>query len=1002
MDQQAELFDITVDGRSVAVRSGQPLPEALDAAGIYLPHLCYHPSLGSLQTCDTCFIELDGNLVRGCGVTVRPGMEIRLDGPEAESARMEAIHRVTANHDLYCSVCDNNNGDCAVHNTVRDMEVPGQYYAYRGKPYDKDYSNPFYIYDPDQCILCGRCVEACQNLQVNETLSIDWTRERPRVIWDDDLAIEDSSCVSCGHCVTVCPCNALMEKTAIGNVGPMTALSPQNRDGYRRLGRAAIDVVKSVEPTTGFGPIFAVSEVDAAMRETELARTKTVCTYCGVGCSFEMWTRGRELLKVQPVPEAPANQISTCIKGKFGWGHINSEHRLTKPLIRDNGAFREAQWDEAYALIARRFSEIRDAHGPDALAYIASSKCTNEEGYLMQKFARAVMGTNNIDNCSRYCQAPATMGLWRTVGYGGDTGSIADMEAAELLIVVGANTAESHPVIATRFKRAAKLHGQKHIVVDLRKNELAQRADLHLAPAPGTDLIWMNAIAKYMIDNGLHDEAFIRDHVDNFEDFKTSLADFTFEFAAERCGLSQEQLQQTADMVAAAGTICGVWAMGVTQHSMGSDTATALCNLLLVTGNMGRFGTGGYPMRGHNNVQGASDFGNMPDRFPGYEFVADDDARARYEQGWGVTLSTNKGWNNHQMVHAIHDGELKSLYVVGEDMGIVDSDALNVQGAFEKLDFFVVQDLFFSRTCEFADVILPAAPSVEKEGTFTSTERRIQRLYPVFKPLDDARPDWRILTELAAYMGHDWGYTHPSDIMHESASLAPMFAGVHYDRLTGFNSLQWPVAADGTDTKNLYLQANGDLQFHFDNGRAKLHPIAWTEPSDQVDDEYDLHLNNGRILEHFHEGNMTDESTGIVAQVPRGFVEVPTALARERRLDTGSIVRLKSRRGAIKVSVEVTDRVQGHQLYMPMHGKQNIEAINVLTSFTADKDSDTPAYKEVAVNMERLDDDDRPSHDAKNQRNRPRFPTSGVQVNQKWQRDDYKRPPRMRPADSGI
>jgi len=1002
VDQQAEFFDITVDGQAVTVRSGQPLPEALDAAGVYMPHLCYHPNLGSIQTCDTCFVHVDGNLVRGCGVTVKPGMEIGLDNETARDARMEGINRVTANHELYCSLCDNNNGNCDVHNTVRDMEVPGQAYEFRGKPYEKDYSNPFYIYDPDQCILCGRCVEACQNLQVNETLSIDWSRERPRVIWDEDVPIEDSSCVSCGHCVTVCPCNALIEKSAIGNVGPMTGLSPQNRDGYRKLGRSAIDLVKTAEHTTGYGAIFAVSEVDSAMRKTDVKRTKTVCTYCGVGCSFEMWSRGRDILKIEPQPEAPANQISTCIKGKFGWGHVNSEHRLTKPLIRENGAFREAEWDEAYALIARRFNEIRDAHGPDALAYIASSKCTNEEGYLMQKFARAVMGTNNIDNCSRYCQAPATQGLWRTVGYGADTGSIADLEAAELLIVVGANTAETHPVIATRFKRAAKLHGQKHIVADIRNNELARRADLHIKPSPATDMIWMNAVAKYLIDNDLHDEEFVRSYVDGYDDFVQSLEDFTFEFAIERAGISREELQEVADMVANAKTICGVWAMGVTQHTMGSDTATAFCNLLLVTGNMGRFGTGGYPMRGHNNVQGASDFGNMPDRFPGYDFVSDDEARNRYEAGWGVALSANKGRNNHQMVHDMHEGELKSLYVMGEDMAIVDSDALNVQSAFEKLDFFVVQDMFFTRTCEFADVVLPGSPSVEKEGTFTNTERRIQRLYEVFPPMGDSKPDWQIVTELAKHLGHDWGYTHPGEIMDEAAGLAPMFKGVSYDQLEGFNSQQWPVFERGHGTKNLYLQEDGDLKFHFENGRAKLYPIAWTEPSDQVDEEYDLHLNNGRILEHFHQGNLTDETDGIIFKIRGSYVEVSPELAEERGIETGSLVRLKSRRGAVKVAVEVTDRVQGNQMYMPQHGKKNIECINVLTSFKADKDTDTPAYKELAVKMEVLNEQTDPPLKPNNQRNKPRHPTTGVQVDQKWERDDYKRPPKMKPTGSGL
>ncbi|ROO29466.1 oxidoreductase [Salinisphaera orenii MK-B5] len=999
MDDVAERIEITVDGRAVEVETGQLLPDALEAAGLYLPHLCYHPSLGPLQTCDTCFVEVDGNLVRGCGVTVKPGLEVGLDTDTAERARREGIDRVVSNHDLYCSVCDNNNGNCDVHNTVRDMQVPGQRYEFRGKPYEKDYSNPFYIYDPDQCILCGRCVEACQNLQVNETLSIDWDRDRPRVIWDDDVAIEDSSCVSCGHCVTVCPCNALMEKTAIGRMGPMTALSPQSLSGYRELGRAAIDLVKTAEHTTGFGPIFAVSEVDAAMRETELKRTKTVCTYCGVGCSFEMWTRGRELLKVQPQPEAPANGISTCIKGKFGWGHINSEHRLTKPLIRDNGAFREAEWDEAYALIARRFGEIRGESGPDALAFIASSKCTNEEAYLMQKLARAVIGTNNIDNCSRYCQAPATESLWRTVGFGADTGSIADLEAAELLLIVGSNTAESHPVIATRMKRAAKLHGQKHIVADLRVNEMAERADMHIRPEPGTDLIWLNAVAKYILDSGHADMDFINDHVDCFEDYRDSLAKFTFEFAAERTGLSQDELQAIADNIIAAKTVCGVWAMGVTQHTMGADTATALCNLLVLTGNVERFGTGGYPMRGHNNVQGTSDFGCMPDRLPGYDFITDDGIRRQYEQAWGVDLTTRKGLNNHEMVNTIHDGDLRSLYVIGEDMGIVDSDALHVQSAFEKLDFFVVQDIFFTRTCEFADVVLPASPSVEKEGTFTNTERRIQRLYEVFPPLGDSRPDWRIITELANALGADWRYDHPSEIMAESTSLCDLMSGVTYERLAGFGSQQWPVREKGASgAERLY----NDGTFHFKDGNARFHPVDWTEPTDQVDAEYDLHLNNGRLLEHFHEGNLTDETPGIVFKISQAFVEVSPDLAAERGLQPGSIVRLVSRRGAIKVAVEVTDRVSGHQLYMPMHGRANSEAINVLTSFEADKDTDTPAYKELAVRMEMISADGTPPLKANNQRNQARHPTSGVEVGRKWDRDDYRRPPKPRPTGSGL
>ncbi len=379
---------------------------------------------------------------------------------------------------------------------VEHQEIP-----YKPKPYAVDNSNPFYRYDPDQCILCGRCVEACQNVQVNETLSIRWEDEHPRVLWDGGAPVGESSCVSCGHCVTVCPCNALMETSMLGEAGYFTDLPKPALDGM-------IDVVKGIEPEVGYGAILQLSEVEEAMRESRTKKTKTVCTYCGVGCSFDVWTRDRHILKVEPEHGA-ANGISTCVKGKFGWEFVNSQDRLTSPLIRENGKFREASWDEALGLVARRFAEIKAESGPDALAFVSSSKCTNEESYLMQKLARAVVGTNNMDNCSRYCQAPATVGLFRTVGYGGDSGSIKDIEQADLVVIVGSNTAESHPVLATRVKRSHKLRGQKLIVSDLRKHEMAERADVFLHPKPGTDLIWLSAVTKWIFDQGLEKKDFL-------------------------------------------------------------------------------------------------------------------------------------------------------------------------------------------------------------------------------------------------------------------------------------------------------------------------------------------------------------------------------------------------------------------------------------------------------------------------------------------------------------
>ncbi len=978
---ESQICTVTVDGCQILGPAGMPLIDFLAEHRIDLPHICYDATLGPLQTCDTCWVEVDGKLQRGCSLKARDGLEVSIETESAQAARREGGDRIVARHELYCSVCENNNGDCKVHNVIDQMKIPYQRYPYERKPYPVDESHPFYHYDPDQCILCGRCVEACQNVQVTETLSIDWEREHPRVLWDGGEIANDSSCVSCGHCVTVCPCNALMEKSMVGEAGPLTGLPASTK-------RPAIDFIKSLEHTVGFRPIFGLSDMDMNWRQPEIKKTKTVCTYCGVGCAFDMWTRGRKILKVQPVEEAPVNGISTCIKGKFGWDFVNAEDRLTQPLIRENDRFREASWDEAYGLIARRFHEIRDEHGPDALAFVASSKCTNEESYLMQKLARGVIGTNNIDNCSRYCQSPATKGLWRTMGYGGDGGSINDLKGSELILFVGSNTAESHPVLATRLKQAKKHRGQKHIVADLRRHEMAESADIFFRPKPGTDLVWISAVTRYILDHELEDRAFLEARVNQPEEYRHSLEPFTLEYAEEVTGIPAGRIEEVARMIAAADTFCAVWAMGVTQHIAGADTSTALANLLLVTGNAGQPFTGGYPMRGHNNVQGCSDFGSMPTRFPGYEFVTDDNVRAKYEQAWGVRLSTNKGYNNHTMIEAMHDRKLRSLYIMGEEMALVDANAKHVQAAFDKLDFMVVQDIFFTRTCEHADVVLPASPSLEKEGTFINTERRIQRLYQVMEPLGNSKPDWKIHTELACVLGADWSYKNPREIMHEAASLAPMFAGATYERLEGYKSLQWPVDADGTDTPHLYLD-----RFEFEDGRANLFPLDYTPPTEQTDDQYDLHVNNGRLLETFHEGNLTQRSEGIRSQVPGTFVEVSPELARERGIKDGSLIRLSSRHGTIELRVLVTDRVAGKEVYVPETATRDLHHINMITSNEADKDVSTPSYKEIAARMEVLEVEGETPLPPSNFRFWKATGQDGVLTERKWLREDYHHPP---------
>ena len=972
------MFKMTIDGGVCETREAERLIDVINRVGAKVPQVCYHPQLGPIQTCDTCMVETNGELVRACATRVSDGMEVSTKSARADAAQRQAFDRILGNHLLYCTVCDNNNGNCTVHNTTRQLAVEHQQIPYRPKPYAVDNTNPFYRYDPNQCILCGRCVEACQNLQVNETLSINWEEPHPRVQWDGGSTIGESSCVSCGHCVSVCPCNALMEKSMIGHAGYFTALPKPVLNGM-------IDVVKAIEPEVGYRAIMKISEDEEAMREHRIRRTKTVCTYCGVGCSFEVWTKDRHILKVEPL-EGPTNGVSTCVKGKFGWDFVNSPDRLTTPLIRENGKFRAASWDEALDLVARKFAGIKAEHGPDALAFVSSSKCTNEESYLMQKLARAVIGTNNMDNCSRYCQAPATTGLFRTVGYGGDSGSIRDIEHAGLVLIIGSNTAESHPVLATRVKRAHKLRGQKLIVSDLRENEMARRADVFLHPKPGTDVGWLSAAARYILDEGLADTVFINQWVNGLEEYKESLAPFTIEFAARTTGLSEETIKKVAHMVAEANGVCILWAMGVTQHSMGSDTSTAISNLLLITGNYMKTGSGAYPLRGHNNVQGASDHGAMPNFMPGYQKVDDPEVRARFEAGWGVPLPANKGLDNHEMIDAVHEGKLKAMYVFGEELSLVDSNANYVGDSLAKLEFLVMQDIFFTATCRFADVVLPACPSLEKDGTFTSTERRIQRLYQVFEPLEGSRPDWKIIRDIANRLGANWKFEHPSEIYPEIAALTPMFAGVTYERLEGFKSLQWPVAADGSDQPLLYTK-----QFAFPDGKAKLFPLKPTEPTDQPNAEFDLHLNNGRLLEHFHEGNMTYQVKGIREKTPDTFVEVSPELAKERGIQSGTWVQLTSRYGKVRVRALVTDRVRGKELYMPMNSVES--PVNRLTSSHTDAATHTPAYKETSVQLLLLPEapGENPLPRTNSRWGHP-TPQRGVEVERKWKRADYAVP----------
>ncbi|WP_046180283.1 formate dehydrogenase subunit alpha [Domibacillus tundrae] len=970
-----EYIKIYLNNQEYNVQPGTTILESVNQAGLELPQVCYVPEVDPIQTCDTCIVEVDGKLVRSCATNVSAGMNILLSSDRAKAAQTEGMDRLLENHMLYCTVCDNNNGNCTLHNTVEMMGIEHQKYPFEPKvdPTEVDMSHPFYRYDPNQCIACGQCVEVCQNLQVNETLSIDWEAERPRVVWDAGTAINDSSCVSCGQCVTVCPCNALMEKSMLGEAGFMTKIEPN-------LLEPMIDLVKDVEP--GYSGIFAVSEIEAAMRETRTKKTKTVCTFCGVGCSFEVWTKGRKILKVQPSSKAPVNAISTCVKGKFGWDYVNSEERITTPLIRQGDEFVEATWDEALDLVASKLGGIKEQYGSDALGFISSSKITNEENYLMQKMARQVFETNNVDNCSRYCQSPASWGLQQTGGIGGDSGTIKDIAAAGLVILVGCAPAEGHPVLATRIKRAHKLHGQKLITVDLRRHEMADRADMFIRPKQGTDYVWIAAVAKYMIDQGWHDQAFVDEKVHFFDDYVKGLERFTLEFAEKETNIPKETLIQMAEMIRDADGTAICWGMGVTQNNAGSYTSAAIANLLLVTGNMGRPGAGAYPLRGHNNVQGAADMGTMPNIFPGYQSVTNDEIRAKFEKAYGVNISPKPGLDNIEMLAAINEGKLKAMYIAGEDMAWVDADSNHTQDMLAKLDFLVVQEIFFTTTAQFADVILPGVPSLEKDGTFTNTERRVQRLYQALEPTGNSKQDWWILMQIAKRFGYEWNYSHPSEIFAEMASLTPFFSQCDYDVLEGWNSFNWG-SPDGKDTPLLFTDG-----FNFPDKKARFALFDYVPPV-EYPAEFDLTLNNGRLLEQFHEGNMTNKSSGMNKKLPKVFVEVSPELAKERGVESGSLVRLLSPYGQIKLNVLVSDRVYGKEIYVPMHSNSHESAVNLLTGNGFDIITHTPAYKQTKVRMEVLSVSGENPLPKTSPRTKERHPQNGVEAERKWKRPGY-------------
>ena len=670
--------------------------------------------------------------------------------------------------------------------------------------------------------------------------------------------------------------------------------------------------------------------------------TTTTCGYCGVGCRLETHRVDGTVRSISPAMDGPANKGHTCVKGRFAHQFARSRDRLTAPLVRENEGFRLASWDEAIGRIVDAFTSIKAEHGPDAIAGLASSRGTNEDCYVMQRFMRAAIGTHNIDNCSRVCHSPTSFALRKSFGMSGATGSFDDFERADVALLVGVNPTQGHPVVGARIKQAA-LKGLKLITADPRRIELSDYGQIHLPMRPGTNAALLNGLCHVVIRDGLTDQDFIRERTEGYDAVAEVVEAYTPEAVEEITGIPADDLVAAAHMYAQADRACISWGLGVTEHLYGSEVVQLICNLALLTGNVGKPGAALLPLRGQNNVQGSSDHGALPDTYTDYKPVTDDEVTSRFEQRWGVSMKREPGMKIPEMFDAAVEGSLKAMYIFGEDVAQTDPDTAHVEKALSSLDFLVCQDIFESETTKFADVILPASSFLEKTGTFTNAERRLQMVEPGAEPPGSARTDFEIITTLSRAMGYDMGYETPADVMDEVAEMTPRYAGISHDRI-GRDGLQWPVAPDGTDTPILYEE-----HFETESGLGHFAPIPYKPPGDAADDDFPLILVTGRRLEHYNAGNMTRRTENLTL-MPHDTLEIHPEDAGALGLASGDEVRLRSRVGQVQLGVDVTDRIEKGHVFTAFHFPE--VRTNLLIGQSSDVNTSCPEYKVVAVSVE--------------------------------------------------
>ncbi|BBO16266.1 formate dehydrogenase subunit alpha [Candidatus Brocadia pituitae] len=894
------MVSLVIDGKKVKAEPVQTILQAAQKVGIHIPTLCHDPRLDPSGACRMCVVEVEGarSLVASCATPVTEGMKVSTRTESVTRARKLNLELLWSHHPNDCLTCDKA-GECQLQKLMYEYDVTTSRFVEQNPPPKPDTSNPGIYRDMNKCILCGKCVRICDEIQNQHIWAFSNRGMQTSIATAFEKSLKDADCVFCGHCVSVCPVGALMDK-------------PAAKKG----------------------------------RSWETRKVRTVCCYCGVGCSLMLHVKGGEVLKVTADTHDAPNYGSLCVKGRYGFEFYKSPDRLKSPLVRDSidQPFREAGWDEAINLVAGKLLEIKKNYGPDAFGCLSSSRGTNEENYLAQKFTRAVMGTNNMDNCARVCHAPSVTGLRAALGSGAATNSLADIEGAEVLIVSGSNTTEAHPVAALKIKKAVRQKGAKLIVIDPREIELVQYATVWLRLKPGTNVALINGMLHVILKEGLENREFIRQRTENIDMLQQVVAQYTPEKTEEITGVPKEDIIRAARIYAGTRKGMIIYGLGMTEHKAGSHGVMSLANLALITGNVGKPNTGINPLRGQNNVQGSCDMGALPDVYTCYQKVDDPVANKKFSEAWGCQLPAKPGLKEPQMYREALAGKLKAMYIIGYDPAVTQANISHVRSAMEKLDLLVVQELFMTETAKLAHVVLPAGCFFEKDGTFTNAERRVRKLNKAIPLPEGTKHDWEIISLIASAMGYPMHYNNPGEIMDELARLTPEFAGIDFKRLEG-DGLVWPV----WDKKH-----PGTPILHkdtFTRGKGRFNDLLYTPSEELPDNDYPLYLTTGRRLYHYNNGSMSLRNPEIYAISSEEFVEIHPGEAERLGIKTGDTVRVQSRRGSLEVKARVTTKSRPGSVFLSFHFPET--PTNVLTGPGEDLLALTPEYKVCAVKVEK-------------------------------------------------